>query len=198
MATKSELLARVPPLYRLARALKERRRARTDHRDNRKRALLRDVARQYDLRVLVETGTYMGETAWALRRDLDRIETIELEPTLARLARIRFKNVPGVRVHEGDSASVLPGILDTLTEPALFWLDAHPSTDRTAHDTPIPLRAELAAIGGHAIGGHVVMIDDLQYLGTPGYPTLEELALPGHRFEDLGGVAVLRPESSRP
>jgi hypothetical protein len=60
------------------------------------------------------------------------------------------------------------------------------------------LRAELAAIGGHAIGGHVVMIDDLQYLGTPGYPTLEELALPGHRFEDLGGVAVLRPESSRP
>jgi hypothetical protein len=198
MATKSERLARVPPLYRLARALKERRRARTDHRDNRKRALLRDVAKQYDLRILVETGTYMGETAWALRRDLDRIETIELEPTLARLARIRFKNVPGVHVHEGDSASVLPRILDTLTEPALFWLDAHPSTDRTAHDTPIPLRAELAAIGGHPVDGHVVLIDDLQYLGTPGYPTLAELDLPGHRLHEVGGVAVLRPESSRP
>jgi len=44
MATKSELLARVPPLYRLARGLKERRRARTDHPDNPKRELLRAFA----------------------------------------------------------------------------------------------------------------------------------------------------------
>jgi predicted O-methyltransferase YrrM len=195
MATKSELLARVPPLYRLARSLKERRRARAGHRDRHKRTLLRDVAKRYNLRVLVETGTYMGETAWALRRDLERIETIELEPTLARLARIRFRNVPSVHVHEGDSASVLPRILETLTEPALFWLDAHPSTDRTAQDTPIPLRAELAAIRSHAVGGHVVLVDDVQYLGTPGYPTLAEVALPGHRLEEDGGVAVLTPDS---
>jgi hypothetical protein len=196
MATKSELLARFPPLYRLARALKERRRARSDHPDNPKRALLRAVAKEHGLRVFVETGTYMGETAWALRRELDRIETIELEPTLARLARIRFKRVPNVRVHEGDSASVLPNILETLTEPALFWLDAHPSTDRTAHNGPIPLRAELAAIGGHAVSGHVVLVDDLRYLGTPGYPSLAEITLPGYRFEETRGVGVLTPDSA--
>jgi predicted O-methyltransferase YrrM len=193
MATKSELLARVPPLYRLGRALKEGRRAHTEHRDNAKRALLRDVARRHGLRVLVETGTYMGETAWALRRDFDRIETIELEPTLARLARIRFGRKARVQVHEGDSATVLPRILDALEEPALFWLDAHPSTDRTARDAPIPLRAELAAIAGHPVAGHVVLIDDLQYAGTPGYPALDELSLPGYRFEDVRGVAVLTP-----
>ncbi len=196
MATKSELLARVPPVYRVARALKERRRARGDHRDNPKRALLRDVAKRYELRVLVETGTYMGETAWALRRDLDRIETIELEPALARLARIRFKRVPNVHVHEGDSASVLPRILESLTEPALFWLDAHPSTDRTARDAPIPLQAELAAIGRHSVSGHVVLVDDLKYAGTPGYPALEEIAIPGYRFEQVRGVAVLTPDAS--
>lgn len=194
MATKSELLARVPPAYRLARSLKERRRAGRDHPDNRKRALLRDVARRHGLRVLVETGTYMGETAWALRRDLDRIETIELEPTLAELARIRFARVPNVRVHQGDSASVLPRILEALDEPALFWLDAHPSTDRTARGGPIPLEAELAAIARHPVGGHVVLVDDLQYAGTPGYPALDEIALPGYRFEDARGVAVLTPE----
>ena len=163
MATKSELLARVPPLYRLARAMKERRRARSDHPDNLKRELLRAVAKEHGLRVFVETGTYMGETAWALRQELDRIETIELEPTLARLARIRFKRVSNVHVHEGDSAAVLPKILEALNEPALFWLDAHPSTDRTARDAPIPLQAELAAIGRHPVGGHVVLVDDLQY-----------------------------------
>jgi predicted O-methyltransferase YrrM len=193
MATKSELLARVPPLYRLGRALKEGRRARTEHKDNPKRALLRDVAERHGLRVLVETGTYMGETAWALRRAFDRIETIELEPTLARLARVRFGSVQNIVVHEGDSASVLPRILDGLDEPALFWLDAHPSTDRTARDAPIPLRAELAAIAAHPVAGHVVLIDDLQYAGTAGYPALDELALPGYRFEDVRGVAVLTP-----
>jgi hypothetical protein len=198
MPTKSEALARVPPLYRAARALKERRRARGNHRDNPKRALLRALAKQYGLRVLVETGTYMGETAWALRRDLERIETIELEPTLARLARIRFKTVPNVHVHEGDSASVLPRILETLTEPAIFWLDAHPSTDRTAQGAPIPLQAELAAIGRHPVAGHVILVDDLQYLGTPGYPVRAELTLPGYRFEEARGVGVLTPDSSRP
>jgi hypothetical protein len=198
MATKSELLARIPPLYRLARSLKERRRARGSHRDNPKRALLRDLAKQHQLRVLVETGTYMGETAWALRRELDRIETIELEPTLARLARIRFKRVTNVHVYEGNSATVLPRILESLTEPALFWLDAHPSTDRTARDAPIPLRAELAAIGRHPVRGHVVLVDDLQNLGTPGYPTLGEITLPGYQLEQARGVAVLTPDSPAP
>ena len=51
-----------------------------------KHALLRDTARSHDLRILVETGTYTGETAWTFRNDFDRIETIELEPTLVRLA----------------------------------------------------------------------------------------------------------------
>ncbi|HZS25114.1 MAG TPA: hypothetical protein VFA30_09035 [Gaiellaceae bacterium] len=191
--TKSELLARIPPLYRLGRALRERRRAATDHHDNAKRALLRTLAATHGLRVLVETGTYMGETAWALRRSFDRIETIELEPTLARLARIRFARTANVRVHEGDSAAVLPEILTELREPALFWLDAHPSTDRTARGGPVPLRAELEAIAAHPVPGHVVAVDDLPYLGTPGYPEPAALALPGYVLEASGDVGVLAP-----
>jgi hypothetical protein len=132
--------------------VKEYRRSRRDHRDAPKRRLLRETAREHGLRVFVETGTYMGETAWALRRDFDRIETIELEPTLARLAGIRFGRTRNVRVHQGDSAMVLPRILATLDEPALFWLDAHPSTDRTARSGAIPLRSEIAAIAAHRIG----------------------------------------------
>lgn len=191
--TKSEALARVPPVYRLGRALKERRRAGRGHRDAPKRALLRETARAYGLRVLVETGTYMGETAWSLRHEFDRIETVELEPTLARLAGIRFGRTPNVRVHAGDSAVVLPSILAALTEPALFWLDAHPSTDRTATGGSIPLRAELDAIRSHEVPGHVVLIDDLQYLGTPGYPAADELTLPGYAFEAFGSVGRLAP-----
>jgi predicted O-methyltransferase YrrM len=191
--TKSELLARVPPVYRFARAYRERRRARGNGGDAVKRALLRDTARAHGLRVLVETGTYMGETAWALRHAFDRIETIELEPTLARLAEIRFARTAHVTVHRGDSATVLPRVLTDLDRPALFWLDAHPSTDRTAHDAPVPLRDELAAIAAHSVAGHVVLVDDLAYMGTPGYPALAELELPGYELEPCGSVARLTP-----
>jgi hypothetical protein len=194
--TKSELLARVPPVYRLARAAKEARRARTGHHDNAKRRLLRETAERHGLRVLVETGTYMGETAWALRRTFDRVETIELEPTLARLARIRFARTPTVHTHEGDSASVLPRILESLDEPALFWLDAHPSTDRTARGGPIPLLAELAAIARHPVDGHVVLVDDLRFLGTNGYPSREQIELPGYELAEVGEVGVLAPSRS--
>lgn len=191
--TKSELLAHVPPLYRLARAYREGRRVRSNTRDAVKRDLLRDTARAHGLRVLVETGTYMGETAWALRREFDRIETIELEPTLARLAEIRFARTAHVTVHRGDSATVLPRLLSGLDEPALFWLDAHPSTDRTARDGQVPLRHELDAIAAHRGAGHVVLIDDLPYIGTPGYPALAELELPGYELEVCGLVARLKP-----
>lgn len=190
--TKSELVARVPPLYRLGRELKERRRSR-DHRDAPKRALLRETAADHGLRVLIETGTYMGETSWALRREFDRIETIELEPTLARLATIRFARTENVHVHAGDSADVLPRLLDRLETPALFWLDAHPSTDRTAHGAEVPLRRELDAIAAHRVTGHVILVDDLQFMGTPGYPAAEELAPPGYSFEAVGSVARLAP-----
>jgi predicted O-methyltransferase YrrM len=193
--TKSEQLARVPPLYRLAHAWKDRRHERAHELTRAKHALLRETARSRDLSILVETGTYTGETAWAFRREFDRIETIELEPSLARLARMRFARTPSVRVHEGDSASVLPEILESLDRPALFWLDAHPCTDRSATDAPVPLVAELAAIAAHPVDGHVVLVDDMRLMGREGFPAVEQLRLPGYRLERIGDVGRLTREA---
>jgi predicted O-methyltransferase YrrM len=191
--TKSELLARVPPAYRLARLLRDRQHVRRHEPTRAKQRLLRETAQAHGLRVLVETGTYTGETAWAFRRLFDRIETIELEPTLVRLARIRFRGTPHVHVHEGDSATVLPRILESLDRPALFWLDAHPCTDRAAIGAPVPLTTELAAIAAHPVEGHVVLVDDIRLMGDPGFPAREELTLPGYGFEQIGDVGLLQP-----
>jgi hypothetical protein len=192
--TKSELLVRVPPLYRLARAWRDARHAREHPPTRAKHDLLRKTARAYDLQILVETGTYMGETGWAMRREFDRIETIELQPTLASFARVRFARTPNVTVHEGDSATVLLQVLGSLDRPTLFWLDAHPCTDRTASGTAIPLLAELAAISEHPVKGHAVLIDDMRLMGTLGFPRADELVLPAYSFEQVGDVGVLTPE----
>lgn len=194
--TKSELLAHVPPAYRLAHAWKDGRHERRHAPTREKHALLRQTAQAHDLRILVETGTYTGETAWVFRRDFDRIETVELEPTLARLARVRFGRTASVHVHEGDSAAVLPSILESLDRPALFWLDAHPCTDRSATDAPVPLLAELAEIAAHPVQGHVVLVDDMRLMGGSGFPAVDELAPPGYRFEQVGDVGRLTPASA--
>ena len=84
-------------------------------------------------------------------------------------------------------------ILESLDRPALFWLDAHPSTDRSARDAPVPLAAELAAIAAHPVAGHVVVVDDLRLLGKAGFPSPEDISLPGYRLEQVGDVGVLEP-----
>ncbi|HTO24533.1 MAG TPA: hypothetical protein VMJ49_01430 [Gaiellaceae bacterium] len=191
--TKSELLSHAPPLYRLAHALKDIRHRREHEPTRQKNELLRETARSHGLRVLIETGTHTGETAWFFRRTFDRIETIELEPGLARLARIRFARTPSVHVHEGDSADALPRILQTLDRPALFWLDAHPCTDRSAREAAVPLVAELAAIAAHPVDGDVVLVDDMRLMGADGFPDVDLLAIPGYRLEQVGDIGVLAP-----
>ncbi len=147
--TKSELLARVPPLYRLAHAVKYRRYERTHEPMRQKHALLRRCRAPPWTSRPRRNGHVHRRDGVGFSTRVRPIETIELEPRLARLARIRFARTPSVHLHEGDSATVLPVILKSLDRPALFWLDAHPSTDRSARDAPVPLAAELAAIAAH-------------------------------------------------
>jgi hypothetical protein len=102
--------------------------------------------------------------------------TIELDPTLAALARRRFAGNRRVRLIEGDSGTRLPTVVGQLTRPALFYLDAHysgPGTGKGEIDTPIS--AEIDLILQRAPAGSVVAIDDARCFGTdPQYPPLQD------------------------
>lgn len=140
-----------------------------------KRQILRRYARAFDLRTLVETGTYRADTVRALRRDFDVIYSIELDDALYETAVTRTKGQVNARIVHGDSATKLPEVLSELTRPALFWLDAHYSGSGTATAAvETPIGQELAAIFGHAVQGHVVLIDDLREFvsGAADYPPL--------------------------
>lgn len=62
---------------------------------------------------------------WSLRKEFDRIYSIELDPVLAARAARLFKGRQGIEMMVGDSATVLPLVLERLDDPVLFWLDAH-------------------------------------------------------------------------
>jgi hypothetical protein len=147
--------------------------------DDEKHAIIRDYARRFGSRILVETGTYEGDTVAATRGAFERIYTIELDPELQRLAHWRFVLDRRVRVLRGDSAEELERVLPRLGKPTLFWLDAHYSrggvpSARGKYDPP--LLFELDAILALREPRHVILIDDARLCGTePGYPPLAEI-----------------------
>jgi hypothetical protein len=137
---------------------------------------LRAYSNQFHPRVLVETGTYLGDTIEAVKDLFDRVYSIELDATIHRNARKRFAKDRKVTLLHGDSGEVLPGLLTQIDQPCLFWLDGHFSGDFTAKgslDTPI--MAELRYIGEHPLKEkHVILIDDARcFNGTHDYPTVE-------------------------
>jgi hypothetical protein len=142
-----------------------------------KQRTVKQYAKQFSLRTLIETGTYLGTMIEATKNNFARIFSIELDPTLYERARQRFVHLHHVTLFQGDSSNVLPQILTQVDSPSLFWLDAHYSGGITAKgDLDTPIMSELRLIFEHSLTGHVILIDDARaFIGQDGYPTLEDL-----------------------
>jgi hypothetical protein len=139
-----------------------------------KQLIVADLARAHRPRAFVETGTYRGDTLAVIAPLVDRAISIELDATLASLARRRFSASPSVEILMGDSADVLPGVVASLDGPALFWLDGHFSGGPTA-DSHVPVLAELDAVLASPLD-HVILIDDIRLFdGSNGYPNVETI-----------------------
>lgn len=133
---------------------------------------------EYGFKILIETGTYLGDMVEAQRRYFDKIYSIELGESLYRKAVERFKDSPHVKILFGDSSMLLEDLLaEEINQPALFWLDGHYSsgvTAKGAKDTPI--MEELAAILKSTFN-HGILIDDARlFTGESDYPSLDELS----------------------
>ena len=141
-----------------------------------KRYSLLDLLRAHGLGLVVETGTFLGDMAAFLSARGFDVITIELDPKLAALARLRFADNRRVHLLEGDSGTRLPTVVGQLTHPALFYLDAHYSGPGTGKgDIETPISAEIDLILQRAPAGSVVAIDDARCFGTePDYPPLQD------------------------
>ena len=132
--------------------------------------------KKYQLDILVETGTYLGDMVEAQRASFKKIYSIELSEKLFDKAGKRFKEFTQIKILHGDSGVVLNKLLPEIDKPALFWLDGHYSGGITAQgnkDCPVP--EELNAILKSKFD-HVILIDDARlFNGTNDYPTIDEI-----------------------
>jgi hypothetical protein len=142
-----------------------------------KQQVVRGYGARFALPTLVETGTFTGEMIYAVERQFREIHSIELGRDLFEAARRRFAAFAHVHLHHGDSATVLPELLETLPPPVLFWLDGHYSEGITARgEKNTPIVAELEAIHRHHPTAHVILIDDARlFTGANDYPSFDQL-----------------------
>ncbi len=140
-----------------------------------KERVVRFYKKEYELDTLVETGTYEGEMVEAFKKEFKEIFSIELNPLLVEEARKRFSFFDNVNIIEGDSSKELPKILKQLTQPCLFWLDAHYSGGETSKGKKeTPILEELKLITKHS-NENVILIDDADNFGKGDYPSIQEL-----------------------
>jgi len=143
-----------------------------------KQRVLAEYAEKFAPAIFIETGTYRGDMVDAMLNQFEEIFSIELGDTLFKKVKKRFSRYNHVHVMHGQSGEVLPEILKDVTQPCLFWLDAHWSAGSTAKgELETPILQELRCILNHASAeNHIVLIDDARcFTGGNDYPTLHVL-----------------------
>jgi hypothetical protein len=141
-----------------------------------KQMAIDEYQKKFNTKILVETGTYLGEMVEAQRDHFEKIYSIELSKKLFLKAVKRFKPYPHINILNGDSGIVLNKLLSEIDTPALFWLDGHYSEGITAKGAKeCPVAEELEAILKRDMP-HIILIDDARlFNGTHDYPTLDEI-----------------------
>lgn len=158
----------------------------------------------------IETGTFLGGGTRLLAGLFPTVVTIELAEPLAARARSELADLPGVTVRQGNSRTILPGLVDP-AQPTLYWLDGHWSGGETAgSDDECPVMDEVAAVAA-GNGADCILIDDARlFAASPppphdpaAWPTLFELfdalrqARPGHHVTVLRDLVIAVPAEAR-
>jgi len=148
-----------------------------------KRKLVKEYAKRFNIKIFVETGTNKGNMIAANLDVFEKIYSIELDKKFYRIAKKRFLKNKKVDLILGESTKKLPEVLEKISEPALFWLDAH-----FANFSPV--MQELKHIFNHKIKNHVILIDDARIFkkrkGTPSLKKIKSYVLekrPDWNFE---------------
>ena len=155
-----------------------------------KQRAVREYAARFGLEVLVEAGTYYGEMVAAMKRHFREIYSVEYDHALAARAQQKFAGSPHIHIVEGDSQKAIPEIVQSLKQPALFWLDAGYYGWAGLQGDKQRLTTELDAILRDKRFRHVILMDDARGLnGQNGAPTVKQLKerieaeFPGHGVE---------------
>ena len=116
----------------------------------------------------IETGILSGKTTCWATEHFDIVKALEIEIRFIEYVQERCGE--NVEFIHGDSGETLPIVLETLTQPAVVFLDAHfPGSNTEAAlkwAVHCPIKRELAALVSCPVT-HFILIDDIGFFTTP-------------------------------
>jgi hypothetical protein len=138
---------------------------------------IKEYQNKYQINILIETGTYLGDMVEAQRNNFSKIISIEISESLQKKATKRFSKYKHIKILHGDSSNILPVIMKDIQKPAIFWLDGHYSAGITEKgQKECPIFEEIDAILNENHFKHILLVDDARcFIGKNDYPTIEEL-----------------------
>lgn len=129
---------------------------------------LKSLIRDHGIKLFVETGTKGGNTIAEMANHCKQAYSIEVEKPVYDRTKRQLGDRKNIKLLHGDSGKKLAAVLTEISEPALFWLDAHTSTET-------PIMQELSLISEAACLPHVLVIDDLRHFGSEYSETVKEI-----------------------
>ena len=131
--------------------------------------LIQELKRHLPLEVLIETGTFEGDTVAKISSLFEVVHTVDLSEKYYEHARRRFEEDAAIHVRIGQSPDFIAQLVPPLTDRSvLFWLDAHwCAAEGTAGDaSQCPLLDELRGIG-RLNTQSVILVDDARLFLCP-------------------------------
>ena len=135
-------------------------------------------SKNIQIKTIVETGTYLGQTIKYFYKKNYICYSIEIDSVLNEFNLFRFRNVDKINLLKGDSKLELNKVVNMISEPCIFFLDAHASGGITSQsDTASVLKDEIDILSNYKhIKDSLIIIDDVRGLdGTNSYPTIEAI-----------------------
>lgn len=132
------------------------------------KGLVKSLSKKYKLKVLIETGTFAGESALWAEGEGFIVHTVEVSKDRWENLDNTFSGKENIHLYRGNSTVMLEEILGELKKPALIFLDAH-SLDLN-HEPPVLKEIEVI---GKCKTKHIVMIDDARLFGMGNWPIIQ-------------------------
>jgi len=128
------------------------------------RPLFHNLRNRYQIKTVIETGTYQGASTAFFALAFPEVHTIDISPQFRGESQERLSSFANIQFHLGSSEKVLAHILPTLKDRfILFYLDAH-------WDEFWPLLDELEEINKTHHQRCIIVIDDIKVPGRNDIP----------------------------
>lgn len=131
-----------------------------------------ELVQEHKPDIILETGTYLGDTTVFLASFGLPVLTVEIEPASHTVALAKFNELPNITAVLGDAASALEDRFDDLVDKKILaFIDAHWRQDKAAE-------RELAVLS-RLTHKPVILVHDFYVPGTDfGYDSHD-----GHRYD---------------